>query len=203
MTKLELIFSIKHLIEGQTPTQDSSKFTHPQLIEAEVAKAYEHLVIQFFSDPEMFANYDLDYFCKTYNERLLKSTSGELYTSLPAKPIPLMHGLGVRMVRPQNSHVMVNRITESEFMTLRNMEAFCCSPIPFCYVDNSGGKIVFQANRKEYEIMDYITIKIIPRFGEMTDDDEINSPMGDYALSQMVIQAMQYRPTDDTNDGGK
>lgn len=203
MTKLELIFTVKALIEGQTPTQDSAKFSHPQLISKEIGKAYETMVIQFFNNPEMFSSYDLDYYSKSYNQTMKKDSAGTLYVDLPAKPLPLMYGLGVRLVKPKDSSVQINRITEAEFMALRELEAFCCSPVPFCYVDNSSGKIVLQANRKEYDIMTDITVKIIPKFDEFADTDEINSPLGDTALSQMVMQLMGIRPTDSTNDDVK
>lgn len=203
MTKLELIFSVKYEIERQNPTQDGLKFSHPKMVEAEISKAYDTIVQQFFSTPEVFSNYDLDYYSKSYDQTMKTDSAGTLYVDLPAKPLPLMYGLGVRLVKPKDSNVQINRITEAEFMALRELEAFCCSPVPFCYVDNSAGKIVLQANRDEYNIMTAITVKLIPKFSEFAGTDEINSPLGDVALSQMVLQLTGIKPTDNSNDDGK
>ena len=203
MTKTELIFSIVGDIQRQAPTQDGLKATHPQDVEANIAKAYETAVIQFFSAPEVSSNYDLDYFSKTYSETLKETSAEELYVDLPVSPIALPKGMGIRVVTPKDSNVMIARLSQSEFMNLRHLEAFCCSPVPFCYADISGGRIVFQANRPEYKIMTDITIKILPKFGDFGDDDQINSPGGDYQITQMVLQNMGLRPTDNTNDDGK
>jgi hypothetical protein len=203
MTKDELIFSVKGIIEGQAPTQDGLKFTHPQEIALQIAKAYELAVIQFFGTPEMSGDYDLDYFSKTYEGTLKETTAKELYLDLPANPIAIKGGVGIRMVRPKDSTVLISRISESEFQNMRHLEAFCCSPVPFCYADISGNRIVLQANRPEYSLMTDMVIKIIPKFDEFDDDDDINSPGGDYSITQMVLQQMGLRPTDNTNDDGR
>jgi hypothetical protein len=203
MTKNELIFSVKGTIEAQAATQDGLKFTHPQEIEFEIAKAYEAAVIEFFATPEISDNYDLDYFSKSYTKTLQESTSGELYVELPVVPISVKGGMGIRVVKPKDSSVVIQRISESEFLNLRHLEAFCCSPVPFCYADISGNKIVLQANRTEYSMMTDITIKLLPKFNAFDDDDDINSPGGDYSITQMVLQLMGLRPTDNTNDDGR
>jgi len=203
MTKDELIFSVKGVIEGQAPTQDGLKFVHPQEIEFEIAKAYEAAVIQFFGTPEISQNYDLDYFSKTYTETLKETTGKELYITLPATPISVKGGLGIRVVKPKDSSVLIARISEAEFMNLRHLEAFCCSPVPFCYADISGKRIVLQTNRTEYSLMTDITVKLIPKFNEFEEDDDINSPGGDYSITQMVLQQMGLRPSDNTNDDAR
>lgn len=203
MTKEELIFSVKGVIEGQAPTQDGLKFVHPQEIEFEVAKAYEAAVIQFFGTPEMSEAYDLDYFSKTYTETMKETSAKELYLTLPANPIAVAGGLGIRMIKPKDSSVVMARISEAEFTNLRHLEAFCCSPTPFCYVDISGKRIVLQANRPEYSLMTDMTVKLIPKFNEFEDTDDINSPGGDYSITQMVLQLMGLRPTDNSNDDGR
>lgn len=200
MNKLQLIFSVKSEIQKQSPTQDGLKFVHSQDVEVEIAKAYEAAINQFFLTPELKDNYDLDYFSKTYEQTLKQTSSKELYVDLPANPIAIPGGLGVRLVRPKDSHVLISRISEAEYMNLMNLEAFCCSPIPFCYVDIDGSKIVFQANRPEYKLMDKIIVKLLPKFTDFADSDEINTPGGDYNITQMVLQLMGFRPTDNTND---
>lgn len=203
MTKDELIFSVKGIIEGQASTQDGLKYVHPQEVEFEIAKAYEAAVIQFFGTPEISENYDLDYFSKTYTKTLKENSAKELYIDLPATPVSVKGGLGIRVVKPKDSSVLIARISESEFMNLRHLEAFCCSPTPFCYADISGKKIVLQTNRTEYRLMSDITVKLIPKFDEFDDSDDINSPGGDYSITQMVLQQMGLRPTDNTNDDAR
>jgi len=200
MTKDELIFSVKGIIEGQAATQDGLKYVHPQEIEFEIAKAYEAAVIQFFGTPEISNDYDLDYFSKTYTETLKETSWKELYIDLPATPISVKGGVGIRTVKPKESNVLISRISEAEFMNLKHLESFCCSPVPFCYADISGKRIVFQTNRTEYSLMEDVTVKIIPKFEEFEDNDDINSPGGDYSITQMVLQVMGLRKTDNIND---
>ena len=202
MKKIQLIFSVKQNIEGQAPTQDGLKYTHPQDIEIEIAKAYDSVVFEFFNNPQFTKNFDLDYFCKSYDEKL-KESDNILYVSLPVNPIPLKAGLGLRSIKPKNSTVNIVRITEAEFVNLQDLEAFCCSPSPFCYVDYSNDRVVLQVNRSEYKLMEDISMKIIPRFTDLLDDDEVNTPGGDYPLTEMVMKTMGLRPTDNTNDDGR
>lgn len=201
MKKKELIFLVAEEVQRQAPTQDGLKAVHPQVIEKEIATAYEQAITQFFIDPNLQTDFDLDYFSKTYETELLEdAVSKELYVVLPAKPMPLPKGMGIRLVKPKNSSVSIARISEAEFINLRNLEAFCCSPTPFCYSDISGNKIVFQINRPEYRVMDAITVKIIQGFDSFGYDDEINIPGGAYQVSQMVMKNLGIRPTDGTND---
>ena len=157
MTKSELIFSVMHTVRGQAATQDSAKFVHPQVVAKEIAKAYETAVIEFYNTPGASEEYDLSYFSKTYNETV-KGTPNNLYVDLSASPIQLPGGNGIRMVKPKNSNVVVTRITESEFTGLRHLEAFCCSPTPFCYPDISAKKIVLQINRPEYNLLEELEV---------------------------------------------
>lgn len=203
MNKIQLIFSIKQEIQKQAPTQDGIKFVHGQDIEIEIAKAYEAVVNQFFMSPDLKDNFDLDYFSKTYEGTVKQTSSKQLYVDLPTKPIALPGGLGVRMIRPKDSDVYIIRMSESEFINLKNLETFCCSPNPFCYIDNHGNRIVLQGNRPEYNLLDQLTIKLLPKFSGFNDEEEINTPGGDYQLSQMVMELMGIRPTDNTNDDGQ
>lgn len=203
MTKDELIFSVKGIIEGQAATQDGLKFVHPLEVELEIAKAYENAVIQFFGTPGASSGYDADYFSKTYSVVIAEDTSGELYVTLPASPIAMKGGVGIRLVKPKDSNVALARITEAKFSSLRNLEAWNCSPVPFYYPDISGSRIVLQPNRTEYSLMTDMVVKLIPKFNEFEDDDDINSPGGDYSITQMVLQQMGLRPTDNTNDDAK
>jgi len=204
MKKKELIFLVAEEVQRQAPTQDGLKAVHPQVIEREIATAYEQALTQFFLDPNVQTEFDLDYFSKTYETALIENpTTKELYVVLPVKPMPLPNGMGIRLVKPKDSSVNIARISEAEFINLRSLEAFCCSPSPFCYSDISGGKIVFQVNRPEYKLMDAITVKIIPGFDSFGYDDEINIPGGAYQVSQLVMKNMGIRVSDNVNDDAK
>lgn len=204
MKKKELIFLVAEEVQRQAPTQDGLKAVHPQVIEKEIATAYEQAITQFFLDPNLQTEFDLDYFSKSYDTPLMENpTTKELYVVLPVSPMPLPKGMGIRLVKPKDSSVSIARISEAEFINLRNLEAFCCSPTPFCYSDISGKKIIFQVNRPEYRVMDNITVKIIQGFDSYGYDDEINIPGGAYQVSQMVMKNMGIRVTDNVNDDVK
>lgn len=203
MRKDQLIFSVKQEIQKQSPTQDGLRAVHSQDVEFEIAKAYEAAVIEFFMNPDFKDSFDADYFSKTYEKTTKGATGFELYVDLPASPIALPGGSGIRIVRPKDSYVAINRISESEFMNLRHLEAFACSPTPFCFSDISGKRIVLQGNRPEYKLLDTITIKLLPKFNEFDDSDDINTPGGDYNLTTAVLKIMGIRPTDNTNDDDK
>jgi len=202
MTKLQLIFSVMGNIQQSAPTQDGLKQVHPQEVAIEVSKAYDTVVASFFDNPQFINNYDLDYFCKSYDISL-QEQNGLSYATLPVNPIPLKYGLGIRLVKPKNSNVLISRMSESEFVNLKDLEAFCCSPVPFCYIDYANKRVVLQSNRTEYKVMDEITVKIVVKFTDLSDSDVINTPGGDYQLTEMVMKTMGLRPTDNTNDDVK
>lgn len=203
MTKNELIFTIMEDVRKQAATDDSAKFVSPQDVAFQVAMAYDTAIMDFFSNSQNIGNYDLDYFTKTYEDTLKEDSSGRLYVNLSSQPISLPKAQGIRSVRPKDSDVQIVRITESEWLNVRQLEAFCCSPWPFCYVDFYNKKIIIQGNRPEYKMMDSIVVKIIPKFSEFGKDDEINSPTGDFNIATMVLNIMGIRPTDNTSDDGR
>lgn len=203
MTKNELIFTIADAVRGQTATGDSGKFVHPQDLAFEIAMAYEKTVIDFFNMPEFAGNYDLDYFTKSFEQTVKEDSAKELYIDLPVQPIALSGAQGVRSLRPKDGNTQIVRMSESAWMDMRNLESWSCSPWPFCYIDFYNKRIKLQGNRPEYKLLDKIVLKVIPKFSELGDDDEINSPAGDYSLTGMVMNIMQLRPTDNTNDGGR
>jgi len=200
MTKNELIFTVKAEIEGQAATQDGLKFSHPQEIGAVIATAYEKAILDILGNPQLPGVYDLDYFTKTYTESVKKDSNNRLYIDLPAQPIALPGGKGVKSLIPAGGSNKIVRITENEWLDIQHLESFCCSPWPYCYIDFYNKKIILQGNRTEYNLLSEIVLKIIPKFDAFSATDEINSPAGDYSISQMVLQAMGLRPTDNTND---
>ena len=200
MKKNQLIFSIMEVVRGQAATEDSGKYVHPQDVEYQISMAYEKAVIDFFANPDLAQNFDLDYFTRTYEETIKKDSAGRLYADLPASPIPVARAQGIKSISPKDSDVEIVRMSEAEWKTMQHLEAFCCSPFPFAYIDFYDKKIILQTNRAEYGLMDKLRIKIIPKFTEYEDTDEINVPSGDYSLVGMVLNIMNFRPTDSTND---
>lgn len=204
MTKNQLIFTIMESIRGSAATDDSGKFVNPQDVAYQVEMAYNTAVINFFTDTQRIKGYDLDYFSKSYTKALKEDKAANaLYVDLPAQPIGLPRGQGIRSIRPENSYVQLVRVSESEWMSLRNLEAACCSPWPFCYPDLYNKRIMVQANRPEYKFMDNLVVKIIPKFSGYDKDDEINAPDGDYNIATAVLNIMGRRPTDNTSDDGR
>lgn len=204
MTKNELIFTIMEDVRASAATDDSGKFVNPQDMEYQIEMAYNTAVINFYTDQQRTRGYDLGYFSKTYVQAIKEDTkSDSLYIDLPAAPIGLPNGQGVVSVRPDNSWVQFVRVSESEWMSLRNLEAACCSPWPFCFPDLYNKRIYIQANRPEYKLIDDVVLKIIPKFSEFGKDDEINAPDGDYNIAAAVLNIMGRRVTDNSNDDGK
>ena len=204
MKKSQLIFTIMEAVRGSAATDDSAKFVNPQDMAFQIEMAYSTAVINFFSDSQRLRDYDLDYFSKSYVSTVKEDVdAGVLYVDLPGQPIGLPGGQGIRSVRPKNSYVQLVRVSESEWMSLRNLEAASCSPWPFCFPDLYNKRIVVQSNRPEYKLMDELVVKIIPKFSEYGKDDEINSPDGDYNIAAAVLNILGRRPTDNSNDGGR
>jgi hypothetical protein len=202
MTKTQLIFTIMEGIRGSAATEDSGKFVHPQDVAYQIEMAYDTAVINFYSDTARIRNYDLDYFAKPYTLTIKEDKNADiLYVELPAQPIGLPRGQGIRSVRPKNSYAQLVPTSESEWMSIRYLEAACCSPWPFCYPDIYNKRIVVQSNRPEYKLMDELIVKIIPKFSSFGKDDEIYSPDGDYNIAAAVLNILGRRPTDNTNDG--
>lgn len=202
MTKEQLIFSVMNVVRGQAPTQDSGKFVHPQDIELEIEKAYETIVSNYMNDDNLAAKLELEYFSKSY-DLTIKNNNGQPYVDLPATPLPIPGGGGFHLVTPKNSHVFVSIISKEEFTSFRNLEAFCCSPRPFAYPEISEKKLLLQGNRPEYDMLDEITVAMVSKFSDYEDSDEINVPGGSFPLTQMILQQMGLRPTDNTNDDGR
>lgn len=203
MTKLELIFTVMELVRKQASTDDSAKFVHPQDVTFQIGLAYDSAVMNFFQTPDIMKDYDLDYFTKSFEAPVKEDSAGRLYVDLTAQPLPIIKGQGIKSIRPKDSDVQIVRISENEWMNLRQLEAFSCSPWPFAYISSYEKKIIIQANRPEYKLMDSIVVKVIPKFSSLDDDDEISTPVGDYNIATMVLNIMGIRPTDNSNDDGK
>lgn len=202
MTKNQLIFSVMNVIRGQAPTQDSGKFVHPQDIALEIEKAYDTIVFQYMNDPNMKESVELEYFSKNYDLPVKKCAEG-LCADLPATPMPLPKGMGFNLITPKNSLVFFNVLSKEEFVSIRNLEAYCCSPNPFAYSDIADKKLYLQGNHTEYDLIEEISVSMIIKFDDYNGDDQINTPGGNYPLTQMILEQMGIRPTDNTNDDGR
>lgn len=199
MTKNQLIFSVMNVIRGQAPTQDSGKFVHPQDISLEIEKAYDTIVAQYMSNEDMKDSLELEYFSKTYDLKVQECAEGYC-VELPATPMPLPKGVGFHLITPKDSLVFFNVVSKEEFVSIRNLELFCCSPKPFAYPDIADKKLYLQGNRPEYGLIEEITVSMVIKFDDYEGEDEINIPGGSFPLTQMILQQMGLRPTDNTND---
>ena len=204
MTKEQLIWTVINEVIGQHPNQDSSKQAHPQEITFEVEKAYNTIVKQFFADPKNSNDADLNYYSKSFTVSITAKAGMEdtFIAVLPVQPIALPSGMGLLRVLPKDSDAMIERITEGQWHSLKHLESYCCGPA-YAFVDIDSNQVVFKFNRPEYKMISQVVLKIIPVFSAIDDEDVINTPMGDAAITQMVLELIGHRPTDNTNDDEK
>lgn len=201
MRKDELIASVQKSIVRQSLTQDSLKSVHPQVVASEIAKAYRTMMIQFYTNDANLMNAELDFYAKKYTESVKVDSDGFYYVDLPAKPIDLKNGLGVRYVKPKGSMIEFVRIRESELSNLRNLPAYCCMTNAYYFLD--GDKITFDIPIPEHRLVEEVYVKLLPEFGDFEDTDNIQFPGGDMPAMQMILQIMGVRLTDGVNDDMK
>ena len=121
-----------------------------------------------------------------------------LFRSLPAQPIGMKNNLGIRYVRPTNGNFSFVRVTDTEMESLMELEIYCCSKKAFFYLD--GKRIVFNFPVKEYSLIPSVSIKLLPIFSDFEDIDNIDFPGGGKIPTDMVLETMGFRPTDNIND---
>lgn len=201
MKKDELIASVQKLVLKQSPTQDSLKRVHPQVIAGEIAKAYHTMMVQFYSSNANLMNADLDYYAKKYTLTVKNDIDGFFYVDLPTSPIDLKNGLGLRYVKPKGGMVEFVRMRESEMSNLRNLPAYCCMSNAYYFLD--GDKITFDIPIPEHRLVEEVYVKLLPEFDEFDGDDNIQFPGGDMPAMQMILELMGFRPTDNVNDDVK
>jgi hypothetical protein len=215
VVKSKLIESIRQLILKQQPTQDSLKAVHPAVIEAEISKAYNSIMKQFYDNDIRLMDAELDFFAKKYPVTLIDESytdynmlgeafivyTGKKYMTLPARPVELKRNLGIRYVKPQYGNVNFVRTSETELDTIRGLEIYCCSGNIFYYMD--GNKIIFDFPIDDLKNVDRVFVKLLPLFEEFEDSDNIEVPGGEDSLSKMILQLMGYRLTDNTNDDAR
>jgi hypothetical protein len=198
MLKQYLIDSVTELVLKQSPNQDSNKRVHPKIIEAEISKAYDSILKTYFAKEGSLFDVDSEYFCKSYQLALKKETSGRHYCDLTVQPMFLRNNLGLRSIRPLDGDVSFVRTSENELETFRRTHAYQGSNSAFYYL--SGKKIIFDFHVLELGMADEVTVKLIPSFMDFADSDNIEFPYGEKDAMLMILQAMGFRPTDNTND---
>lgn len=201
MIKELLVSSVQKAILKQSPTQDSLKFAHPKVVEDEISKAYNQIMKTFYASNINLMNAELDFYAKKFKATLVKHEDGYNYINMPVRPVELKNNLGIRYVRPVTGKRSFVRTTEGELETLRELEVYCCSGDAYYFMD--GNMIVFDFPRKEYEIVSQVYIKMLPVFSDFEDSDNIEFPTGEKTPTDMVLETMGFRPTDNTNDDVK
>ena len=202
MEKGKLIESIRQEILRQQPVQDSNKFAHFLTVEAEIGKAYNTALKEFYSDDKNLENSELDFYSKKYECTVSKS-AGVYYATLPVKPIELKRNLGIRSVRPKSSiSGMVGktsfiRTSEQELELIRSLEMYCCAKKAFYYID--GDRIVLEYPVKEYTFIETVVVKLLPQFSDFAVDDNIEFPMGELNVSAVLLNLMGVRPVNNLN----
>lgn len=199
MRKDVLVSSVrKAIMQQSSATQDSLKFTHPRVVEDEVAKAYDELLKTFYAQSVNLINAELDFYAKKYRLSIKKDTDGVSYVEMPAKPINLKSNLGLRYVRPVKGKFSFVRTNDTEIESIRNLEISKCSNHVFYYMD--GKNIMLEFTTAEHELIEQVDVKLLPGFTDFDDEDEIDFPVGANTATNMILKTMGYRPTDNTND---
>ena len=202
MEKGKLIESIRQGILRQHPTQDSNKFAHFLTVEAEIDKAYNSALKEFYYNDKNLENAELDYYAKTYECPVVK-TDEVYHIVLPARPIELKRNLGIRSVKPKSTISGVVGLTsfvrtsESELEVIRSLEAYCCSKKAFYYID--GSRVVLEYPVREYSLVEKVIIKLLPVFADFAMDDNIEFPMGELNVTAALLNIMGIRPVNNLN----
>lgn len=200
MRKDILVASVqKDLIKQTSLTQDSQKFVHRKVVEAEIAKVYDQILKTFYASGANLINYDLDYYAKKFTSQpIQKDDDGFLYVTLPVRPVELRGNNGIRYVRGHSGQFSFVRTRDVEIEAIKNLEVYCMAKKAFYYID--GNRIVIDTPIPEFEIIESVDIKLLPLFTEFDDSDNIEFPTGGKQPTDMVLETMGFRPTDNIND---
>jgi hypothetical protein len=209
MEKGKLIESIRQAILRQQPVQDSNKHAHFLSVEAEVGKAYNSVLKEFYQDDKNLENAELDFFAKKY-DCAVKKLLGVYYvdlptspmTGLPVKPIQLKRNLGMRSVKPKSTisgtvGFSFIRTSETEIEIVKDLEVYCCSKKAFYYID--GTRIVLDYPVKEYNLVEMVVVKLLPHFEDFAMTDNIEFPMGESKATEILMQMMGIRVVNNLN----
>lgn len=201
MIKGKLIESIRQEVLRQQPVQDSNKHAHFLTIEAEVGKAYNSALKEFYQDDKNLENAELDFYAKKY-EITVNKTDGVYYATLPVVPIQLKRNLGIRSVKPKSSisgkvGFSFIRTSESEIEIVKSLEVWCCSKKAFYWID--GSRIVLDYPVPEYSLVKTVAVKLLPHFEDFAMTDNIEFPMGEANATMMLLQMMGIRVVNNLN----
>ena len=201
MIKGKLIESIRQEVLRQQPVQDSNKHAHFLTIEAEVGKAYNSALKEFYQDDKNLENAELDFYAKKY-EITVNKTDGVYYATLPVVPIQLKRNFGIRSVKPKSSisgkvGFSFIRTSESEIEIVKSLEVWCCSKKAFYWID--GSRIVLDYPVPEYSLVKTVAVKLLPHFEDFAMTDNIEFPMGEANATMMLLQMMGIRVVNNLN----
>ena len=201
MIKGKLIESIRQEVLRQQPVQDSNKHAHFLTIEAEVGKAYNSALKEFYQDDKNLENAELDFYAKKY-EITVNKTDGVYYATLPVTPIQLKRNLGIRSVKPKSTisgkvGFSFIRTSESEIEIVKSLEVWCCSKKAFYWID--GSRIVLDYPVPEYSLVKTVAVKLLPHFEDFAMTDNIEFPMGEANATMMLLQMMGIRVVNNLN----
>jgi hypothetical protein len=201
MEKGKLIESIRQAILRQQPVQDSNKHAHFLTVEAEVGKAYNSVLKEFYQDDKNLENAELDFFAKKY-DCAVKKLLGVYYVDLPVTPIQLKRNLGIRSVKPKSTisgqiGLSFIRTSETEIEIIKDLEVWCCSKKAFYYID--GTRIVLDYPVKEYNLVEMVVVKLLPHFEDFAMTDNIEFPMGESKATEILMQMMGIRVVNNLN----
>jgi hypothetical protein len=201
MEKGKLIESIRQAILRQQPVQDSNKHAHFLTVEAEVGKAYNSVLKEFYQDDKNLENAELDFFAKKY-DCTIKKLNGLYYADLPVVPIQLKRNLGMRSVKPKSTisgkiGESFIRTSETEIEIVKDLEVFCCSKKAFYWLD--GTRIVLDYPVTEYNLVETVQVKLLPHFEDFAMTDNIEFPMGEAKATEILMQMMGIRVVNNLN----
>ena len=200
MRKDVLISSVRKAIMKQTSgTQDSLKFSHPAVVEGEVSKAYDEILKKYYASNINLMNAELDYYAKKYRLSISTDSDGVNYITLPVRPIQLRNNLGVRYVKPAKGKITFVRSNDVEIESINNLEVSKCLNHAFYYMDGNK-RVTLEFSRSEHSMIEQVDVKVLPVFEDFDDSDDIEFPVGGKQATDMVLETMGFRPTDNTND---
>lgn len=202
MEKGKLIESIRQEVLRQQATLDSNKFVHFLTIEAEIGKAYNSALKEFYSNDRNLENAELDFYAKKYDVIVTESL-GQYYATLPVTPVELKRNMGIRSVKPksaisnQTGDISFIRTSETEIELIRHLEVFCCAKKAYYYKDQDKLILVYPTN--EYKLITKVVVKVLPQFDDLAMTDNVEFPMGEMNPTAMLLQIMGLRPVNNLN----
>ena len=201
MIKSVLIESVrKAILKQSSNNQDATRFNHPQVVADEIGKAYNQIMKTYYSSDNTLMNAELDFYAKTFTAKINKLNS-LYYVELPVRPVELKRNLGIRYIRPVNGDISFIRVMDTELESIKSLEVYKNAKKVFYYIE--GDKIYLDYSRNEFTLIDSVKIKLLPVFSDFDDSDNIEFPQGEKQPTDMVLETLGFRPTDNINNDVK